>query len=124
MRNLLLALPFLLSNCSVPIAVDTTVPAHAFSDRINASAQLVDVRTAAEFKGGHLLNAVNLDWTGGQLEAMSSTLDKTRPVLLYCASGRRSADARGYLVDQGFTDVVGLEGGITSWRSSGMPVEP
>ncbi len=124
MRHLLLALPILLSNCNAPTAVGTTIPARDFSTRINATAQLVDVRTAAEFMGGHLPNAVNLDWAGGQLEAETSTLDMTRPVLLYCASGRRSANAKDYLIEQGFTDVVDLEGGISAWRSSGMRVEP
>lgn len=124
MRYLLLSVPTVLLACSMPTDDATAIAAGAFSARTGSSVQLVDVRTPAEFGTGHLPNAVNLDWTGGQLEAKTGTLDKARPVLLYCASGSRSANAKGYLMDQGFTDVVDLEGGIQAWRSAGLPLEP
>ena len=96
----------------------------AFEERLDdTGAQLLYVRTAGEFSSGHLTNARNLDWTSGQLEAAVPALDKSKPVLLYCASGRRSDAARQFLVTQGFTDVVDLEGGIGAWRSAGKPLE-
>ena len=52
-----------------------------------------------------------------------ATLDKTKPVLLYCASGRRSAAAREAMTAAGFTDVKDLSGGITSWRNAGLRVK-
>ncbi|MCB9183051.1 MAG: rhodanese-like domain-containing protein [Flavobacteriales bacterium] len=91
----------------------------AFKKAITADAQLIDVRTPAEFIGGHLPNARNLDWTSGQLESSMASLDKNAPVLLYCASGKRSAAAREALIKAGFTDVHDLDGGIRAWSASG-----
>lgn len=91
----------------------------AFKKAITADAQLIDVRTPGEFIGGHLPNARNLDWTSGQLESSMATLDKNAPVLLYCASGKRSAAAREALIKAGFSDVHDLDGGIRAWSASG-----
>lgn len=85
-------------------------------------AQVIDVRTPEEFASGHLDGAVNLDWTGGVLEQRMAELDKDAPALLYCASGRRSAEAAKALRDAGFSNVSDLAGGIGAWRSSGLPV--
>jgi rhodanese-related sulfurtransferase len=85
-------------------------------------AQLIDVRTAGEYASGHLKGARNLDWTNGQLQAGMATLDKQAPVLVYCASGRRSAAAREALLQASFKDVTDLAGGIQAWTAHGKPV--
>lgn len=85
-------------------------------------AQVVDVRTAAEFASGHLEGARNLDWTGGVLAQRMVELDKEAPVLVYCASGRRSAAAAQALREGGFLHVSDLAGGIGAWQASGLPV--
>ncbi len=64
------------------------------------NAQRVDVRTAAEFAGGHAPNTVNIPLD--QLSGRSGELDKGRPVILCCASGSRSAMATSLLKGQGF----------------------
>jgi len=122
----LLASAFLFLSCSAPQggtsggAIDTK----AFQEALTKPAvQLIDVRTPAEFADGHLEGAVNLDWTGGVLDQRMATLDKAKPVLLYCASGRRSAAARAAMSAAGFTDVKDLSGGITAWRNAGLPVK-
>lgn len=125
MRILLLATTALVMSCTSPQQRGGSLNTDAFAARVNEpDAQLLDVRTAGEFSGGHLANAHNLDWTNGQLEAAVPELDKSQPVLLYCASGRRSDAARQFLVEQGFTDVADLQGGIGAWTGAGLPVEP
>ncbi len=94
----------------------------AFEKAITPKAQLIDVRTAGEYAGGHIEGAKNLDWTSGQLQAAMTSLDKNAPVLLYCASGRRSAAAREALLQSGFKDVSDLAGGIQAWAAHGKPV--
>jgi len=84
--------------------------------------QLIDVRTPDEYSTGHIANATLMDWSGGQLEAEWKTLDKGRPVALYCASGRRSAAASAVLSKNGFADVTDLAGGFNAWSSAGKPV--
>ena len=84
--------------------------------------QLVDVRTAGEYASGHLEGALSIDWTGSGFQEGIATLDKDKPVLLYCASGRRSAAARSAMEEAGFKDVKHLDGGIGSWTRAGKPV--
>jgi rhodanese-related sulfurtransferase len=45
-------------------------------------------------------------------------LDPGKPLLVYCRSGRRSAEAAAALVKLGFADVRNLEGGILAWGKS------
>ncbi|KAF0091247.1 MAG: rhodanese-like protein [Fusobacteria bacterium] len=75
---------------------------------------IVDVRTEAEFKSGHIANAILIP---------NESIGKTRPVLLpdldaeilvYCRSGNRSAQAAKKLIALGYTKVYDF-GGITSW---------
>lgn len=120
----LFAIPLLLFACMAPSHDVNSLDASAFAALVGKNgAQLVDVRTAAEYANGHISGALNLDWTGGQLEERAAELDKSKPVLLYCASGRRSAAARQYLKDRGFHDAVDLAGGISSWTAAGKPIE-
>ena len=98
------------------------VDAKEFSEQIesNSSQQLIDVRTPGEFSQGHIPNAVNYDWRGNDFDEQIKNLDKTKPVLVYCQSGGRSADAANKLISEGF-QVVELKGGILNWRNNKMP---
>ena len=124
MRRILFALPILLAACgNVPQQTNSLAPA-AFEVRLSEPAvQLIDARTPSEYNTGYLADAINLDWNGGQLEAAAGKLDKSKPVLLYCASGRRSAAARAFLIEQGFKDVVDLDGGIGAWVMAGKAIK-
>ena len=73
-------------------------------------AQVVDVRTKAEFKGNAHPRAVNIPLD--QLEARSKELDRTRPVLVCCESGSRSGVGVSVLKRAGFPEVANLG----SWR--------
>ena len=80
----------------------------------NPEVQLVDVRTADEYNSGHIVGAENMDVNQGDFDRRVATLDKRRPVALYCRSGRRSKIAAERVATQGFT-VIELDGGILSW---------
>jgi rhodanese-related sulfurtransferase len=97
--------------------------APAFKEALEAGTrpQLIDVRTPAEFKSGHIKGARNLDVTSSSFHKGISGLDKNRPVLLYCRSGSRSAMALGRIKGAGFTEVRHLAGGIGAWMGSGLP---
>ena len=84
---------------------------------INKKVQLVDVRTASEFKKGHLGQAMNIDFYDKQsFETSFEKLDKKQPVYLYCRSGFRSKKAAKRLLDMGFNKVYDLKGGLNNWR--------
>lgn len=84
--------------------------------------QLVDVRTPEEFSEGHLENAINIDVTADDFDAKVASLDKEKPVMVYCKSGGRSAKASARLKELGFKTITDLEGGITNWKSENKPV--
>lgn len=87
-------------------------------------AQIFDVRTAAEFKTGHLHNALQADYTNKtEFNERVKYLDKKKPVYVYCLSGGRSAKAAEWMRQNGFTEVIELNGGINAWKQAGQPVE-
>ncbi|MGP1993100.1 rhodanese-like domain-containing protein [Zobellia laminariae] len=78
--------------------------------------QLVDVRTANEFSGGHIKGAKNIDFFNqAAFEKSFSSLDKTKPVYVYCRSGARSQKASKKLLDMGFSQIFDLKGGYSRW---------
>ena len=84
---------------------------------------LVDVRSAAEFEAGHIIDARSLP--GGELQGKpfdSLKKFKDKPVVVYCENGTASATTAQKLRDQGFSKVVTLRGGLQSWRQDNMPL--
>ena len=80
---------------------------------VKSGAKLVDVRSPAEFQSRHIDGAMNIPLPS--LTAKLSSLGaKDRPVIVYCASGTRSAMARSALKGQGFTQVFNL-GAMHRW---------
>ena len=94
--------------------------AEAYANAISEKkVQLVDVRTAKEYKNGHIENAINIDFYNKRVfEDAFNTLNKEQPVYLYCRSGARSMKAARKLVDMGFSKIYDLEGGYRRWSSS------
>lgn len=80
--------------------------------------QLIDVRTAEEYAGGHIDNAKNIDWNGNDFDTQVASLDKTKPVLVYCLSGGRSKKAAAKLNELGFKEVIELNGGYLAWEKA------
>lgn len=87
----------------------------AFAQTIaNKQTQLIDVRTPAEFKSGHIPGAINIDIKGADFDSKIAALDKSRPIAVYCRSGARSKTAARKLAESGF-QVTELDRGITNW---------
>jgi thioredoxin 1 len=87
------------------------------------NAQLVDVRTSGEYGGGHLPKAQNIDYKSADFTTKIQTLDKTKPVFVYCLSGGRSGEAMTILKQNGFNEVYNMGGGYLKWTSKMKPVE-
>lgn len=102
----------------------TLVDVPTFEQKLIAEGvQLVDVRTPEEFTSGHIANAVNININDANFQTKIATLDKSKPVLVYCKSGGRSGRASSILKEIGFTNITDLDGGITSWKAEGKPIE-
>ncbi|MEG6503317.1 MULTISPECIES: rhodanese-like domain-containing protein [unclassified Desulfovibrio] len=84
---------------------------------------IVDVRTPAEFRDGHLPGAVNIDYFGGPFETQIAALPKDAPVLLYCRTGNRSAGAYTSMQQAGIGNILHMNEGISVWQQRGLPVE-
>lgn len=78
---------------------------------------LVDVRQDWEYREFHLPGARLLPL--GELPGRLSELDRTKPTVTYCRTGRRSAAAAGMLAGAGFSPVIDMAGGIMAWRGAG-----
>ena len=84
---------------------------------------LVDVRTPKEYSDFHIPGAINVDYKNDDFKEMAAkTLDKSKPVMVYCRSGVRSARAMKILENMGYK-VYNLDNGIKAWRAAGKPVE-
>ena len=78
--------------------------------------QLIDVRTAEEFAEGFIKGAQNIDFFSETFDKDILALDKSKPVVLYCRSGGRSAKCSEKLIAAGFVKIYDLDGGITQWK--------
>ncbi|WP_040251577.1 rhodanese-like domain-containing protein [Psychroserpens mesophilus] len=85
--------------------------------------QIVDVRTPEEYKNGFIDNSQNIDFNSPTFDEDITKLDKTKPVILYCKSGGRSAKCSEKLKKAGFVKIYDLEGGITKWKFEGFEIE-
>jgi phage shock protein E len=73
-------------------------------EKIEAGATIVDVRSPGEFQSGAYPGALNIPVQ--ELDRRLGELRKDRPIVVYCASGMRSASAERLLRARGFADVV------------------
>ena len=87
------------------------------------NALVLDVREAADYEKGHMLNARNIAL--GELQARAAELEKhmAKPLIVVCDNGNRSGRAATALRKQGFEQVFTLSGGIGAWRQAGLPLE-
>ncbi|WP_236685366.1 rhodanese-like domain-containing protein [Demequina salsinemoris] len=77
---------------------------------------VVDVRTAAEYAAGHIPGAVNIDVSAATFTDEIAALDPSADYAVYCQSGNRSRAAVETMQADGFTALIGLEGGIGAWE--------
>jgi rhodanese-related sulfurtransferase len=107
------------------VAAQTKLNPTAFENMLKtlgSSAQLIDVRTAEEFVLDRLENAQNLNLRDSDFKDRLKALDKTKPILVYCAAGGRSLKTMEMLTKFGFTAIYELEGGINAWIEQEKPL--
>lgn len=84
------------------------MPSSLVKQKIDAGATIIDVRTPEEFRDGAYPGAINIPVSN--LGARLGEIPKSKPVVLYCASGARSSSAARAMKQAGFTDVVNAGG--------------
>lgn len=79
-------------------------------------AQILDVRTAKEVAEGKIEGSINIDYFSPTFLEKASKLDKSKPVLIYCAAGGRRLSAAKDLKKAGFKKVYDLQTGYDGWK--------
>jgi rhodanese-related sulfurtransferase len=93
------------------------------TDLINSrDAVVVDVRPAADFAKGHIINAINIPNNGFKKQIASLQKHKNKPIVVSCRSGAQSSAACQQLRKEGFEEVYNLRGGILAWESASLPL--
>lgn len=120
MKKLLAALTFAvvalfgLAACASPAASSTIA--------VTADTVIADVRTAAEYDGGHLEGAINVDVQSPDFDGLITELPLDGEYVVYCASGNRSAAAVARMADLGFTSVTDAGGVAEASAATGLPL--
>jgi rhodanese-related sulfurtransferase len=83
---------------------------------------LLDVREAEELEVARLAHAVHIPMR--EVPQRLVELDRSRPVIVMCHTGRRSGVVAQYLLDNGFENVFNLAGGIEAWSQQVDPTVP
>ena len=107
---LLLVVVFVFLGIIMKLKAGGTLPAATAREHLKKGAMLVDVRTVAEYRAGHLPHAFNIPLDQVQQEFPRRAPDKSKVVLLHCRSGQRSGIAERELRALGYTNVFNLGG--------------
>lgn len=113
----------LLLSCQGQNDAVKTIEPKEFAELITkeTNPQILDVRTAEEFNSGHVDNALLLDWyESDAFVKKAATLDKTKPIYVYCMAGGRSKKAANKLHELGFKEVYDMKGGMVKWNNDGL----
>jgi len=95
----------------------------AATDLINRrDALVVDVRPAADFAKGHIINAISIPMNGFKNQIGVLQKHKDKPILVSCRSGAQSTGACKELRKEGFGEVYNLRGGLLAWESANLPL--
>ena len=93
------------------------------TDMINhQDAVVVDVRPAADFQKGHIINAINIPSNGFSNQINTLNKHKDQVIIINCRSGSQSQTACQQLRKAGFEKVFNLHGGILAWQNANLPI--
>jgi molybdopterin/thiamine biosynthesis adenylyltransferase/rhodanese-related sulfurtransferase len=96
----------------------------AVREQLQTGALVIDVRQDEEWANGHIPGARHVPKSHLESRVEGAAPDKTQPVILYCASGQRSAwAARTLIEDLGYEHVSSMTGGFTLWKDRGYDVD-
>jgi rhodanese-related sulfurtransferase len=100
------------------------IKAHELHSRLQGSSppQILDVRTAMEWRHGHIAGATNVPILHLPEQLPSLGLDKSRPVVAICRTAHRSIPAVRVLRENGY-DASQLRHGMQAWWWAGLPVD-
>ncbi len=109
-------------NSSLQTETAKDISPQEFQKLIGENSIVLDVRTADEYNAGHLEGAVNIDFFSTNFMDEVLKLDKSKILLIHCASGGRSSKAMSQLSGKGFNYLYNMLGGFGAWKQSNLPI--
>lgn len=85
-------------------------------------AVVVDIRDRKDFGEGRITGSLNIPLSGIKGRANELSKHKDKQIIVVDKMGQHSAMAVKYLKEEGFTNVVRLNGGIADWKASNLPL--
>ena len=84
---------------------------------------ILDVRSPKEYREGHIPGAINIEYDeiGDRINEIADYKNST--VVVYCERGIRAKVAENTLISEGFKLILHLEGDMTAWRKSNLPID-
>ncbi|UXP31367.1 rhodanese-like domain-containing protein [Reichenbachiella agarivorans] len=119
--TIFIALLFMLSCAGHKVE---TISAKEFQEKYKTQSEavLLDLRTSEEISEGMIEGATQLDFHNPEFNDELLELDRSKTYFVYCAAGGRSGRTAQIMRENGFTSVYDLDGGISNWKESGLPV--
>ena len=97
-------------------------PAEAVRAMNHDGALMLDVRDDSELVKGFITGAKHLPLEVLEQRWEEIATEKEQPVIAYCGTGQRSAQACAMLRKHGFQQIFNLKGGLSAWKGEGLPV--
>lgn len=122
----LLILIFIFCSAAVAPAQVKNVSSEEFRSLMQSknNAQIIDLRTNDEIKRkGSIRGSRQIDYLSANADSLIATLDKNKPVLVYCAGGGRSSDCAEKMQGLGFREIYNLEKGFDDWARKKFDTE-
>lgn len=118
------SMSFVLSLLLPAVAWAQDLSREALASRMAAhdAPTILDVRTPAEYREGHLAGALNVPVDEVAARHGVLAVPRDSELVVYCKSGKRAARARATLESLGYTHVRLLEGSADAWRADGRPL--
>ena len=82
----------------------------------NPDMMVLDIRTPEEFNSGHIPASINIDYKAENFELEIKKLDRSKPYLMHCRSGRRSTAALDTFRKLRFDHIIHIDDGILGWN--------
>ena len=101
---------------------NSVTPLEAIRLVSHEDAVVVDVRGDGEYDAGHIVESMCIAESAIKDSPGELQKYKSRPVIVVCKTGQRSAGVSASLRQQGFEKAVTLNGGIAAWQSAGLPL--
>ena len=109
--------------------VENLSPQQVQEELSKGNATIIDIRESEELQNGKIAGSVHAPrgmlefYADASLPYHKPEFDKSKRIILHCASGGRSALAAATLKQMGYENVAHLDGGFKGWKEAGMPTE-